>query len=169
MVLLGVGCIALLAACGSSTDHHSRSRSIADSQAVQYSACMRSHGVPHFPDPGANGSIELTPSSGLDLQSPSSQRAQEACQHLMPGPKTPPKMTASAHTAALRFSKCMRSHGVPSFPDPVPVGSAPPAGELTLVLRGMMFEPSASGVTPRSPTFRQAGVACGIKLPSRAP
>jgi hypothetical protein len=67
----------------------------------------------------------------------------------MPGPTTAPKMTASAHAAALKFSECMRSHGVPNFPDPVPVGSSPPAGALTLVLRGMMFEPGTSGITPR--------------------
>jgi hypothetical protein len=130
---------------------------------------MRSHGVSHFPDPTGNGSIELTPSSGANPQTASFQRAQQACRHLMPGPTTRPKMTAAAHVAALRFSKCMRSHGVQDFPDPVPVGSAPPANELTLVIRGMMFEPGTSGITPRSPAFRQAAMACGVSGPSSAP
>jgi hypothetical protein len=60
----------------------------------------------------------------------------------------------------------MRSHGVTSFPDPVAVGSAPPANEPTLVVRGMMFESGISVTTLKSPAFRQAAGACGVKLPS---
>jgi len=167
-VLLALGCAAAVAACGSSAKH-ARARSVADSKALQFSACMRSHGVSNFPDPSGGGNINFTPGSGFNPRSPSFQVAQRACQHLMPGPRTPPKMTAAAHAAALEFSKCMRSHGVPGFPDPVAVGSAPPANELALVIRGMMFEPGGSGITPGSPAFRQAAVACGVKGPGGGP
>jgi hypothetical protein len=51
-------------------------------QALRFSACMRSHGEPDFPDPAANGSFTLP--SGMDAESPQFQRAANACQSLRP-------------------------------------------------------------------------------------
>jgi hypothetical protein len=53
-----------------------------DNQALRFSACMRSHGEPSFPDPASNGSFTLP--SGLDAESPQFQNADKACQSLMP-------------------------------------------------------------------------------------
>jgi hypothetical protein len=49
---------------------------------LNFSACMRSHGEPGFPDPTFNGGavgIQLSRSSGIDPQSPAFKAAQTAC------------------------------------------------------------------------------------------
>ena len=50
----------------------------------------------------------------------------------------------------LRLARCMRSHGVPNFPDPT-VG---PLGEQVIDLRGL-------GMDMTSPTFQAANRTCG--------
>ncbi|HEY2541679.1 MAG TPA: hypothetical protein VGH92_01380 [Gaiellaceae bacterium] len=60
-------------------------------QALAFSACMRTHGVKDFPDPnfsggGAHIAIQAgTGSSDLNPNSPTFQKAQQACQSLLPG------------------------------------------------------------------------------------
>lgn len=131
---------------------------------LKFSQCMRAHGLPNFPDPGAGGGLQFTPSSGMNPQSPAVQAAQKACRKLMPGggPGGPIKATHAQFVAALAFARCMRAHGVPHFPDPV---SSIPAGSGPIIsLRGMMFKPGP-GMDPRSPAFQQAASHCGIRLP----
>jgi hypothetical protein len=53
--------------------------------ALQFSACMRSHGVSNFPDPNANGGFMIGANNGIDPNSPQFQSAQKACQKYMPG------------------------------------------------------------------------------------
>ncbi len=50
--------------------------------ALQFSACMRSHGEPNFPDPsGGGGAMRIGgPGSSLDPKSPQFKAAQKACQ-----------------------------------------------------------------------------------------
>jgi hypothetical protein len=58
--------------------------------ALEFSACMRAHGVTSFPDPQTSGggiSLMLKRGSGIDPQSPQFKAAQRACQNVMPGPK----------------------------------------------------------------------------------
>ncbi|HEX4109327.1 MAG TPA: hypothetical protein VHX88_14415 [Solirubrobacteraceae bacterium] len=62
----------------------------AQAQALAYSACMRSHGEPSFPDPQISGgriSLSIHASSGgaLDPNSPIFQAAQKACAADQPG------------------------------------------------------------------------------------
>jgi hypothetical protein len=53
--------------------------------ALKYSACMRSHAVPNFPDPVfSNGGAQLK-ITGIDPNSPQFVAAQKACQSLQPG------------------------------------------------------------------------------------
>ena len=47
-------------------------------QALAFSTCMRSYGVPNFRDPSANGNISLG-GNGIDPQSPRYQTATTAC------------------------------------------------------------------------------------------
>ena len=58
-------------------------------QMLKLATCMRAHGVAKFPDPGANGSLLISSSSGIDPQSPEFQAAQKACASDFPG-GTPP-------------------------------------------------------------------------------
>jgi hypothetical protein len=93
-------------------------------QALAYSECMRSHGVPNYPDPAANGTIGLTPS-----MNPSSSRmraAGNACRHLQAGGLSPAQ-TQRNLVLELRLVRCMRSHGVPNAPDPGAVATGAPA------------------------------------------
>ena len=121
-----------------------------------FSSCMRSHGVPNFPDPTSGGGITIDSSSGIDPDSPRFQSAQRACRHLLPGGGKPPTpaQQAKMQAQALRFSACMRAHGVPSFPDPDFSG-----GGVGIKIRG------GSGIDPNSPVFRSAQRACAHVLP----
>jgi hypothetical protein len=58
-------------------------------RALKLAQCMRANGVPKFPDPSANGNLLLTPSSGIDPQSPQFQAAQKACARYFPGGAPP--------------------------------------------------------------------------------
>jgi len=74
----------------------------------------------------------------------------------------PAAATSSGYTQRLKFADCMRSHGVPNFPDPTL--SAPSGAHLVLALRGMVFA-IGPGVSPQSPAFARSAAACGLKLP----
>ncbi len=124
----------------------------------QFAACMRSHGVPNFPDPNAQGVISVNSSSGLDPGSPQFQQAQQACAKELPNGGTPsPAQQAQMRQQALAYSACMRSHGLPNFPDPQ-FGSG---GRVR-----MRIDPS-SGIDPRSSQFQAAQKACEDKLPGK--
>jgi hypothetical protein len=124
---------------------------------------MRANGVPNFPDPSTGGGIAIRPGSGLNPQSPAFQAAQKACGKLLPrGGPGARKPTKTQFVAALAFAKCMRTHGLPHFPDPL--ASIPSGAGPIISLRGMMFEPGP-GLDPRSPDFAQAASHCGIRVP----
>ncbi|MGP0033011.1 MAG: hypothetical protein ACLP4R_00290 [Solirubrobacteraceae bacterium] len=163
-----LGCLAV-AGCGS-TDAASGTVTAVPSgkssqQALQFSQCMRAHGVTNFPDPTGRG-IQITPGSGINPQSPAFQTAQKTCDRYLPNDGQPPVTSAGSRAAALEFSKCMRAHGVPDFPDPLTTSpSSPPAGAVAILdLRGMAFE-LGPGINPQSPAFQQAASDCGIRLP----
>ena len=122
--------------------------------ALAYSRCMRSHGISDFPDPNSKGQISISagPGSDMDPNSPQWQSAQKACKALEPSPGTPAQQ-AGRRAAALKYSKCMRSHGISDFPDPNSSGGlevqAAPGGDLD----------------PNNPQFKTADRACKHLLP----
>jgi hypothetical protein len=83
---------------------------------------MRSHGVPNFPDPQAGASNAKSPSAQqLRVSSAQLGTAENACQRLLPvgvDDQFPPAEVPLLLRGMLPFSRCMRSHGVPNFPDP---------------------------------------------------
>jgi hypothetical protein len=115
-------------------------------QAIKYAACMRSHGVPGFPDPTVkNGAVgfDITAADGIDPSSPQYQAALQACSSLRGGGTS--NSGSSANLAKeLKFAQCMRTHGVPDFPDPNKNGG---------------FSGSST-VNPQSPTFQNAQATC---------
>lgn len=126
---------------------------------VKYSECMRSHGVPGFPDPqGGRVLLQVHKGSGstLDPDSPQFKAASQACKSLAPaglgsGQAVSPQMQAQA----LKFSRCMRSHGVPGFPDPSFSGGA--------------VRIQAKGNDLTSPAAKRAQQACGSLMAGGAP
>jgi len=91
------------------------------SQPLAFSHCMRSDGVPNFPDPDSSG---VWPKSQVELAAgnPRFQAATEACGHLLPdgGPGVPPSpaFVQQIRTDMTKFASCMRSRGLPNWPDP---------------------------------------------------
>ena len=87
-------------------------------QAVAYAGCLRSHGVPLWPDPESTGAFDkskLTPTE-LGVGNAQIDTAQKACKALMPTYSATPQPHVVAE--ALRFSRCMRANGAVKFPDP---------------------------------------------------
>ena len=114
---------------------------------LAYSECMRAHGVPDFPDPVGNSlQIKGGPGSDLDPNSPKMQTAQKACQSLAPGGAQGGTVSAAQQAQALKYSACMRSHGVPNFPDPTFTGG------------GVQLH--VTGIDPNSPQMVAAQKAC---------
>ncbi len=117
--------------------------------AVGYSACMRSHGLPSFPDPGTNGQVPKAGAQQLGVSTSQLQAAQRACQHLYPtggsllqraqqcavNSDCSPALLQQWMNAALKLARCMRSRGQPNFPDPTANSS------------GVVFDISNVGIT----------------------
>jgi hypothetical protein len=125
--------------------------------------CMRGHGAPNFPDPTTSGGFHLTttpngPSGAIDINSSQVQAAYRACRHLLAdgGPDISQlrqqirRKQEQALPGLLKFARCMRGHAVPNFPDPTQNG---------LNLNG-------SGISPASPQFQAAVLACRPELPA---
>ena len=94
-------------------------------RALAYVNCMRTHGEPNMPEPTferqRRASSRPAPGSGVDPNSPQFTAANKACKHLVP--KKGSGASGSTITPAdqadyLKAAACMRSHGVPNFPDP---------------------------------------------------
>lgn len=64
-------------------------------------------------------------------------------------------VSSNAHSQGLKFSGCMRSHGITNFPDRSSSG-------------GIQLS-SSSGINPFSPAFKAAQAACGKLLPGGGP
>ena len=59
--------------------------SAGNSQAsLNFSNCMRSHGVTNFPEPNAQGQFTFTGGSGINQNSPTFQSAMQACRKDLP-------------------------------------------------------------------------------------
>ena len=153
-------CALTLVACGGSSGNSTSKAAAAHNDFLTFSVCMRSHGVPNFPDPGSGGGIQITPGDGLDPRSPAFQGAQKQCFHLLPGGGPHPGSPAD-EPKMLALSECMRRHGLTNFPDPTLFhnNGGPPAGN-TIVVNGYEFK-LGPGLDPQSPAFQAAAKACG--------
>lgn len=110
------GIALLVAGCGASGGGSSTAGGATVYQkALAYAECMRSHGDLSWPDPTSQGGFISHAGPGPQYLS-----ANKACERLLPngGVDTPAQLKQQM-SQALNFSACMRSHGVPKFPDPV--------------------------------------------------
>lgn len=106
--------------------------------AIGYSACIRAHGIPDFPDPGRDGRVPKTSADHLGVSDARLRAAEQACRGRYPVSTArghgrsdiafrqceetadcPQALVQQAMTQLRRFSRCMRSHGLVRFPDPV--------------------------------------------------
>ena len=140
--IIAAAALALLAAACSSGSPSSTGSggsptagdSASSPSAVGFSSCMRSHGVPTYPDPDSSGTLPKPDAQAFGVSSSRFNAAQRACQHLLPtagGTLTasslqqcylagvcPQALVQQAVSEGLKFARCMRSHGVPRWPDP---------------------------------------------------
>jgi hypothetical protein len=147
-----------LAGCGAQSPTGSAARSTAansNDAPFQYARCIRSHGVPSFPDPqvttspGSSSVRQMVPASVGG--SPKFKSAQQACRGLLPGPAD--RSTRSyghgpGPAGLLAFARCLRGHGLSGFPDPDRDGR----------ITAQMI--SASGINLHTPVFLSAARAC---------
>ena len=87
--------------------------------AAGYSSCMRSHGVPEYPGPDSSGNLpKIDSSAQVGVSAPVFAKAQTSCQSLWPYQALNQGQLQQELTEAVKFAACMRSHGVPNWPDP---------------------------------------------------
>jgi len=132
------------------------------SGALAFAECMRSSGVPNFPDPNPRGGFDL--GAGIDPMSPAFKAAQTICRKLLPGGGLLRSgAPASAQTMAklLRIAVCMRQHGVQQFPDPTPSMPSNPAGYQVITDFDGAFLLFPTTIDLQAPAYRQALTACG--------
>jgi hypothetical protein len=141
-----------LAGCGSVVPGTATTAGPNSSGQLPLAECMRSHGVPNFPDPtegpgGPGFPISATPGSpavtidGTTFTGPAFESAAKTCE-LFGRRTAPAPLTASRRQAVVAFAECMRRHGLSGYPDPGPGRKLP------------------SGVSPDSPAFQRAAAAC---------
>ena len=127
------------------------------SQAVAYSACMREHGVSNFPDPQISTSgnevkaaMRVTP--GI-TGNPHFRSAEQACRRLLPegGPDSNRQISPQEQSQYLRAAACIRTHGIPNFPDPT--------------FSGGSAHIAHQGLNESSPVFKAAVQACESLIP----
>jgi hypothetical protein len=115
---------------------------------ISYASCMRSHGVPKYPDPGgsnelANGLPKVSLQQ-LEVSSSQYQAAQNSCAHLLPNGGQQTQAQSQQDLNAMRaFARCMRSRGVPTWPDP---NYDPAAGWGFNLLHVTGFDPSSTQI-----------------------
>ncbi|MDA8291325.1 MAG: hypothetical protein M0Z33_06540 [Actinomycetota bacterium] len=133
------------------------------SDVLRFAACMRSHGVPGFPQPtiSSNGKgvgIKIAPGSGVDPGSKSFVSAQGECRKYLPagGGAHAATITPAQQADYLKAAACMRSHGIVGFPDPVFNG-------------GQVSFPIPTGMSPSSTSFLRARQICEALIPAGLP
>jgi hypothetical protein len=143
--------------------------------AVAYSACMRSHGVPNYPDPGSSGLLPKGDAQQFGVSAPQYQAAQQACQPVLPtggsiqqqdhlcmqNSDCPPALVQQMMAADLKLARCMRAHGVPNFPDPTNGGPSGPVFDITKA----GISDSASHTEQFTATLTECGRQAGANAP----
>jgi hypothetical protein len=118
--------------------------------ALEFSRCMREHGLTWFPDPDSGGRMSIKVPSGTDPKKVDA--AQQACKKYAPAGPANGKPDPQAIEQMRQMAKCMRANGVPNFPDPDANG-------------GLSIDGSKLGMGPGDPTFDKAEQACNKYLP----
>jgi hypothetical protein len=114
---------------------------------------MRSNGVPNFPDPDSKGNPPPADPQHLGVSSSRLQTAEQAYQRLLPTGGSLQKQTQQCLLygdcpqtllqqvliVERSYAQCLRSHGVPTWPDPTVGAKGRP-----------VFDLSRAGIDPQS-------------------
>jgi hypothetical protein len=159
IALAAIGCAAVIGACGSSGKPGGTSGS--RDPALLEAQCMRSHGVPNFPDPSP-GRPSVIPNS-INAETPAFKSAEKACARYLAGGSGQGSGSESEKLELLNLAKCMRAHDLPNFPDPTtspPPAPAPGSHTGNAIGIGGTY----LVIPPQSPALKRAAAACGFKL-----
>jgi signal transduction histidine kinase len=144
---------------------NSASNASAAGPALAFARCMRSSGVPDFPDPNPGGGGFRIP-AGANPAAPPFRAAKAKCQHFMalPGGLGSPTHPSAQTLAQWRgVAQCMRRHGVSGFPNPTTSVRSDLVGIGVVADReGAIFALSATVM--QSPALTQASAACGFTI-----
>ena len=163
----------VIAACGSGSPNNpgssgssgpNSSQTQLQQEALNFSRCMRSHGVSGFPDPSPGGGFDI---AGINRSSPAFEAAQAACKQLLPvkrAPSGPP--SPQAYARLVHWSNCMRAHGISSIPDPrpdPPPSPGSPGANLygTAMGDGGYWVGIPNSLNAHSPAFAHLATVCG--------
>lgn len=173
LALAALAATAMLAAACGGNSPPGATGSAQYNKALAFSKCMRSHGALGFPDPTSQGTITVTQAL---MNDPQIQSAAPSCKNLLPrgAVQLPAALQRKLGTQALQYAACMRSHGVPNFPDPIIRGgtisfrvaaaaAGAPAPQPSS--GGPVSKPSAGGAPAMPPQFQTAQRACQKLLP----
>jgi hypothetical protein len=130
---------------------------------------MRSRGVPNYPDPDSSGNLPKADAQHLGVSVSQLQAAQQACQHLLPTTGSiqqqaqqcfetgscPPALVQQILSLERRFAQCMRSHGVPRWPDPTIDSEGRPVFAISISQDG--FDPHSQFTTQQDECGRLTG------------
>jgi len=160
----GIGLLA--AACGgSSSQTNSFAPGATYTQALAFTKCMRSHGVPQFPAPDGQGNFNNAQIQALENDNSQAENAIHECRSVLPNAGTGltseqiQQIQQTNLRNAVKAAHCMRAHGIENFPDP--------AG--TTQASGVNWQPvtsaeQAGGFDQNSPSYEAAFMACNGKL-----
>jgi hypothetical protein len=170
-VLAAAAAIGLTACSGTSAPHvanlgRSRGGDIAASTSTvpagsptqlldKWASCMRSHGDPNQVDPTVDATkvIQVTLPAGY---AGGLRGGSGACGSYLSAAETAlgggTPTASSSDATGLRFARCMRANGVPSYPDPTGNGNSQ-----------AVHVSSGSDLNPANPTFQAASTLCTHK------
>jgi hypothetical protein len=164
-VVAVAACALLAAGCGGrgspGTERGASSATVATATtqngALAFARCLRSHGLPHWPDPTSSGVFDKSKlrQTGYSV---SQVRAVEdgPCKQLLPASPVAPTITAADRTHYLKAAACMRAHGFSDFPDPTF-----PNSNVHLNI--------PSTIDQDAPRFRSAATICTKLIPVGLP
>lgn len=110
---------------------------------LAYSRCMRSNGVPAYPDPNSNGNLPKGNGQAFRVSTSQYQAAEQACGNLLPSGggasltqclmtgDCPRSVVQGALEEGRMFARCMRGHGVVNWPDPTVDSLGRPSFQVT--------------------------------------
>ena len=182
--IIAATALALLAACGGSSSSTgsggtpNAGQAASSPSAVAYSHCIRSHGVPNYPDPGSDGALPKGDAQQFGVSSSQLQAAETDCQNLYPANDgaiqqcettgdCPQAVVQQALTIMREYARCMRSHGVPRWPDPTLDSEGRPSFDVSAAGLTHQYTHSPALESKDSECERLVGGSAGVPVPLR--
>jgi hypothetical protein len=119
---------------------------------LAYARCMRANGVANYPDPDPDGQLPASTNKQQLTSNPHLATAARTCSHLIPQSVIDAQNQADQREY-VSFAQCMRTNGIPNFPDPTTRSGGTP-----------IFNLAPAGIDTSSPQVRSAASRCQSML-----